>query len=174
MSEYEAYIDGQYTLQDGEYADSNSESIVTVENPNSTYYEWDSENNEWALTEEKQEEWETAVLAKLAAYRYSVQSSTLFSSGDFTSYGSSNSYLYVDQTYSKIAGGIIEDTRWKNADGRTWITLDADSLADFKTMRDNLAVFVDECFKAEETVQIALLEDLTINYEESFDTILAS
>jgi hypothetical protein len=171
MTEYEKYEAGLSYLSDGQYAENGE--IITVNSP-SSYHTWDSELNKWILTDEKRIGWETIVLSELAAYRYSVQSGTLFESGDFTSNGSTNSYLYVDQTYNKIAEGTISDTRWKNADGRTWATLNADSLSEFKTMRDNLSSFVDKCFKTEEQVQIELLADLTISYKERFNTILAS
>ena len=140
----------------------------------SEYHIWDEENSEWTIPDEKQTELETTAFSQLAAYRYAIQSGTLFESGDFTSSGSTNSYLYVDQTYNKIAEGTILDTRWKNADGRTWVTLDADSLSDFKSLRDNLSSFVDKCFKTEEQVQIELLADLEIDYKTRFDTILLS
>jgi hypothetical protein len=66
LTNYELYLKGEYTLGEGEYIES--ESIAKAVKP-SSYYEWDYENLEYTISDEKLAEWQESIVDTLGAYR---------------------------------------------------------------------------------------------------------
>jgi hypothetical protein len=67
LSQYEAYLDGQYTLADGEYISDGV--IATAVNPNSTYYAWDAETGAYTISDDNVTAWQEALVETVSSKR---------------------------------------------------------------------------------------------------------
>jgi hypothetical protein len=77
MSDYEKYEAGISTLSDGQYADSDTKSIITVECEN-IYSTWDSDNNEWVTDDDLYSAYTEEKMTEIRAKRSELLSSTDF------------------------------------------------------------------------------------------------
>lgn len=150
MTDYECYVEGTYELSDGEYADEETESIVTVECPNSTYYKWDSDEKKWTISDENLTAWKTALKSELATLKYTKQESATVSSDSLTNLTASYNYLLMKDAIETYEEGI--SVRWTNLDDKK-IDITDDLYTELISLRTQTRTHYQACFNAKEDVE---------------------
>jgi len=168
LSQYEAFLNGDYELQDGEYADGDTESIVTVECP-SDYHTWNSETEDYEFT--KVEEKRTALIAAATTMKNDLEDNTVIEYGDFDTMSESISSITSAVSRFSTYG---RSTTWYNLD-KEGIAITDDNLQDLISLGLLTSDHIQRCFDTRGTIKTELesasdetLEnyDLTARWEE--------
>lgn len=139
MSEYNRYLAGGRALQDGEYVDADTESIVTVENP-SIYHTWNPETNEYEFT--KVDEKRSDLVSEATDIKNELEDNTIIEYGGFDTLSESISSITSSVSRYSTYG---RTTTWYNLD-KAGILITDENLQDLISLGLITSDHIQRCF----------------------------
>ena len=162
LSNYELYLKGEYTLDEGEYIES--ESIAKAVSP-SSYHTWDYDSLSYILTEENKAIAVADLKVKLATLKYTQQESLVITKANVDNLTASYNYLMLKESIESYEEGL--SVRWKNLDGKR-VAVDSTIIAELEAIKLETKAHYQKCFDTQELVEIdidAIADDSVTAYD---------